>query len=139
VVILHEFFQEIRIIPMDGRPHISQGIRQWLGDSRGHWEGGTLVVDTTNFTNKTNLRGSHENLHLIERFTRTDADTINYEVTLSDSTTWTRPWSAASPMAKADGPIFEFACHEGNYGLMNILSGARAEEQALEKAAKDHK
>jgi len=138
VVILQESYQQLRIISLDGRPHIGQNIRQWLGDSRGRWEGNTLVVDTTNFTDKTNFRGwSNENLHLVERFTRVDADTIDYQFTVDDPTTWTKPWSAAVPMAKSEGPIFEYACHEGNHSLVNILSGARAEEKAAEEAARE--
>jgi hypothetical protein len=136
VVILIEMIHDVRIIPLDGRPHGSQNLRQWLGDSRGRWEGKALVVDTTNFTSKTNFRGSGENLHLIERFTRVDADTINYEFTVADPTSFTRSWTAAIPMTKTQGPIFEYACHEGNYGMTNLLSGARAEEQAAEEAAK---
>jgi hypothetical protein len=108
-----------------------------MGDSRGRWEGDTLVVDTTNFTARTNFRGSGENLHLIERFTRVDADTIDYRFTVDDSTTWTKPWTVAYPIVKTDGPIYEFACHEGNYGLRDILTGARYEERvAAETAAK---
>jgi hypothetical protein len=129
VVILVEMIHDVRIIPLDPRPHASPSIRQWLGDSRGHWEGNTLVVTTTNFTNKTNFRGSSEDLRLTERFTRADADTINYEFTVEDPTTFTKPWTAAVPMTKAEGPIFEYACHEGNYGMTNLLSGARAEEK----------
>jgi hypothetical protein len=129
VVILVEMIHDVRIIPLDARPHASPNIRQWLGDSRGRWEGNTLVVTTTNFTNKTNFRGSSENLRLTERFTRLDADTINYEFTVDDPTTFTKPWTAAVPMTKAEGPIFEYACHEGNYGMTNLLSGARAEEK----------
>ena len=129
VVILIEMIHDVRIIPLDGHPHASSNIRQWLGDSRGHWEGTTLVVSTTNFTNKTTFRGASENLRLTERFTRADADTINYEFTVDDPTIFTKPWTAAIPMTKADGPIFEYACHEGNYGMTNLLKGARAEEK----------
>jgi hypothetical protein len=107
-----------------------------MGDARGHWEGDTLVVDTTNFTNKTNFRGSGENLHLVERFTRVDADTLNYEFSVDDPTSFTRSWTAAIPMVKTPGPIFEYACHEGNYGMTNLLSGARAEEKAARDAGK---
>ena len=134
VVILHETQGELRIIPLDGRPH--GNIRQWLGDSRGHWEGDTLVVDTTNFTNKTDFRGSHENLHLVERFTRVAADMIDYQFTVDDPTTWTMPWTAAVPIAKTEGQIYEYGCHEGNYSLPHILSGARAQEKAAAEAAK---
>ena len=137
VMIEQEMIHDGRIIPLDGRPHLPPGIRRWLGDSRGRWEGDTLVVDTTNFTDQTNFRGSRENLHVVERFTRADENTIKYEFTVEDPTTWTRPWTVAYPMMKTDGPIFEYACHEGNYGLADILSGARAEERlATETAAK---
>ena len=102
----------------------------WMGDSRGRWEGDTLVIDTTNFTDRTNFRGSGANLHLVERLTRVDADTIEYRFTVEDPTTWTRPWTVAYPMVKTDGPIYEFACHEGNYGLRDILTGARYEEES---------
>ena len=94
-----------------------------MGDSRGRWEGNTLVVDTTNFTDKTSFRGSGANLHVVERFTRIDADTLEYRFTVDDPTTWTRPWTVAYPMVKTDGPIYEYACHEGNYGLVGILAG----------------
>jgi hypothetical protein len=127
---------DARIISVDGRPHIDKDIRQWMGDSRGRWEGSTLVVDTTNFTDKTNFSGSGANLHLVERFTRLDANTLLYEFTVDDPTTFTRPWTAAVPMTRAPGPIYEYACHEGNYGMTNLLSGARAEEKAKEEAAK---
>jgi hypothetical protein len=129
VVILIEMIHDVRIIPLDGRPHAPQHIRQWTGDSRGVWDGNTLVVTTTNFTGKTNFRGSGENLRLVERFTRAGADTINYEFTVDDPASFTRPWSAAIPMMKTDGPLYEYACHEGNYGMTNLLSGARAEEK----------
>jgi hypothetical protein len=129
VVILIEMIHDVRIIPLHGRPHAPQSVRQWMGDSRGRWEGDTLVVDTTNFTSKTNFRGSGENLHLIERFTRVDPDTLNYEFTVEDPASFTRSWTAAIPMVTTEGPIFEYACHEGNYGMANLLSGARAEEK----------
>jgi hypothetical protein len=134
VVLFTEMIHDARIIPLDGRPHTSAAVRQWMGDSRGHWEGDTLVVDTINFTDKTNFRGSGANLHLVERFTRLDADTLEYRFTVDDPRTWTRPWTVAYPMAKTQGPVYEYACHEGNYGLMDILSGARAEER---KAAEE--
>ena len=138
VVIYSEMIHDTRIIPLDGRPHISKNIRQWLGDSRGHWEGNTLVVDTTNFTDKTNFKGSGANLHLVERFTRTDADTLLYAFTVDDPTTFIRPWTAQVPMSKTEGPIYEYACHEGNYALRDILAGARAQEKtATQAAAKD--
>ncbi len=138
VAVLQEEIHDARIIPLDGRPHLGPNIRQLMGDSRGRWEGNTLVVDTTNFTDKTNFRGSSENLHVVERFTRVDEDTLLYEFTVEDPATWTRPWKAELSMVKTKGPIFEFACHEGNYGLANNLSGARAQEKAEEaKAAEE--
>jgi hypothetical protein len=135
VAIMQEMIHDTRIIPTDGRPHAPASVRQLMGDSRGHWEGNTLVVDTTNFTERTAFRGSSENLHVVERFTRVDADTIKYEFTAEDPTTWAKPWSAEVPMTKIDGPIFEYACHEGNYGMRNNLTGARAEEKKNEQAA----
>jgi len=136
VVILNEMIHDARIIPLDGRPHLPANIRQWMGDSRGHWEGNTLVVDTTNFTGKTNFRGSGEALHLTERFTRVAAGTLLYEFRVDDPAAFTRPWSAALPMTNSDELIYEYACHEANYGMFNILSAARAEEKAAEEAAK---
>ena len=135
VVLFTEMIHDARIVSMDGRPHTSPAIRQWLGDSRGHWEGDTLVVDTINFTDKTSFRGSGANLHLVERFTRMDADTLEYSFTVDDPSTWTRPWTVTYPMVKTEGPIYEYACHEGNYGLRNILSGARWEERAAEESS----
>ena len=139
VAILQEEIHDVRIIPLDGRPHVGPKIRLWMGDPRGRWEGNTLVVDTTNFTDRTNFRGSSENLHVVERFTRAGEDTILYEFTVEDPATWARPWKAELPMVKTQGPIFEYACHEGNYGMANILRGARAQEQAAEEAAKAKK
>lgn len=133
VAIVIEMIHDVRIIPLDGRPHIAGDIRQWMGDSRGHWDGNTLVVDTTNFTDKTRFRGADENLHLTERFTRVNPNTVLYEFTVDDSTAFTKPWTAQIPMTKSKGPVFEYACHEGNYAMVDILSGARKAEQ---KAAK---
>jgi hypothetical protein len=133
VVILQEVIHDARIIPLDERPHLPSSVRRWQGDSRGRWEGDTLVVDTTNFTDKTNFRGSRENLHVVERFTLVDANTIRYQFTVDDPTTWTRPWSAEMPLARDKGPIFEYACHEANYGLENNLKGARAVESKAKK------
>ena len=138
VVILNEQIHQTRIIPLDGRPPIAQTIRQWTGDSRGRWEGNTLVVDSTNFNDKRSGRQgwqATENLHVVERFTRVDADTINYEFTVDDPRSFTRPWTARIPVRTLQGHIYEFACHEGNYGMVNILSGARADEKAAEQAA----
>jgi hypothetical protein len=133
VEIVIELNHDIRIIPLDGRPHAPSNIRLWLGDSRGHWEGNTLVVDTTNFSGLTKFRGADENLHLTERFSRIAADTLLYEFTIDDPTAFTKPWSAEIPMISSPGPLFEHACNEGNYGLTGILGGARADER---KAAK---
>src|SRR5207249_7559336 len=116
VMILQAMIHDARIVPLDGRPHAPENVRRWLGDSRGRWEGDTLVVDTTNFTDKTNFRGSRENLHVVERFTRLDANTIRNEFTVDDPTTWTTPWSAELPLAKDKGPIYEYAGHEANHG-----------------------
>src|SRR5947207_12881041 len=120
---------EVRIIPLDNSPHLTPRVRQWMGDSRGHWEGDTLVIDTTNFTDKTNFRGSTAGLHMIEHISRVDADTLNYEVTFDDPTTWTRPWTAANMWRTSRGQIYEYACHEGNYGMFGILSGGRKEDK----------
>jgi hypothetical protein len=129
VVIAMETIHDARIIPLDGRPHVGANIRQWLGDSRGHWEGDTLVVDTRNYSPKSRLMGSTENLHVTERFTRVGADTIKYEATFDDPTTWVRPWTAMIPLKRAAEQIYEYACHEGNDGLEGILAGARAAEK----------
>jgi hypothetical protein len=133
VAIHHEMIHETRIIPI-GRPHLEAGVRQWLGDSRGRWEGDTLVVETTNFTADTNFRGATDGLRMVERFTRADADTLHYEVTFDDPTTWTSSWTVARPLQKAEGPIFEYACHEGNYGMEGILAGGRAQEKVAAAA-----
>jgi hypothetical protein len=129
VVILNEMIHDTRTIPLDGRPHLPQSVRLWKGDSVGHWEGDTLVVDTANFSDRTNFRGASENLHLVEKFTRADADTLNYEFTVNDPTSFTKPWTALIASTRVAGPILEYACHEGNYGMLNLLSAARAEEK----------
>jgi hypothetical protein len=145
VVILTEMIHSARTILMDGRPHVAANIHELGGDSRGRWEGDTLVVDTTNFNDETNFRGppatarqdifSSSQLHVTERFTRVSDDTIVYRFTVEDPGTWTRPWSGETLMRKAKGPIFEYACHEGNYGLTDILEGARrAEAKAAKKS-----
>jgi len=128
VIIANEMIHDARIVPLDGRPHLPSTIRRWQGDSRGRWEGSTLVVDTTNFSDRTNFKGADENLHLIERFTRVDAHMLTYEFTVDDPTTFSRPWTVSLPMTTAQGQIYEYACHEGNYGLEGILRGARAQE-----------
>jgi hypothetical protein len=128
VVIFIEMIHDIRIIPIASQPPLPSNVRQWLGDSRGHWEGNTLVVDTTHFTDKTHFRGADENLHLVERFTRLDPETLIYQFTVDDPTAFTKPWTAELPMKKTDGLIFEFACHEDNRAMTNMLKTARAEE-----------
>jgi hypothetical protein len=126
VAITYEMIHDTRVIPLDGRPHAGSGIRGYHGDSRGRWEDDTLVVDTTNFSEKSNYRGSRETLHLVERFTR-GPDGIHYEVTVDDGSTWAKPWTAALTLAQQpDGALFEYACHEGNHAMRNILSAARA-------------
>jgi hypothetical protein len=137
VTFLHEIDHSTRVIPTDGRAHIPQNIRQWQGDSVGHWEGDTLVVDTTNFTARSAFKGSGDKLHLVERFTRNADDQITYEFTAEDPTTWAKPWTAEIPMTKTDGPVYEWACHEGNTMISTILRGARVtEEEAANKDAK---
>ena len=126
VVLLNEMVHAARIVPLDGRPHGT--LAQWKGDSRGWWEGKTLVVETTNFLRETSFRNSTANLHLVERFTRVDPNTLVYSFTVDDPTTWTKPWTAEIPMRKSDAPLFEYACHEGNYGMEGTLRGARAIE-----------
>ena len=133
VMITVEMIHENRIIAMDGRPHLPQTMRKWLGDSIGHWENNTLVVDTTNFNDKTRVHGSDENLHLVERFTRTGPDAILYEFTVDDPTAFAAPWRAEIPMRRAAGPMYEFACHEGNFALGRMLSIARDAEKKAGK------
>jgi len=133
VAIVVEMIHDVRIIPLTNKPHLPSNVQQWFGDSRGHWEGDTLVVETTNFTDKTNFRNSGENLRVIERFTRTAPDTLLYQFTVEDEKTWARPWSGEIPMKKALGQLFEYACNEGNYGMDGVLAGARAEEKAAAK------
>ena len=135
VAIFMEMIHDTRIIPLDASPHLDASVRQWLGDSRGHWEGDTLVVETTNFNERRGFQGATENLHLIERWTRVAEDRIDYRFTVSDPATWTRPWSAAIAWSKGGTP-YEYACHEDNFGLYDILAGARADEQKAAKAAK---
>ena len=132
VVLLMEAAHEARIIPLDGRPHLAPSVRQWEGDSRGRWEGKTLVVDTTNFSPKSYYMGSAENLRLTERFTRVAPDMIRYEIMIDDPTTWTKPWSAMVPLRRSEQMIYEFACHEGNEPMVGMLAGARQQEKAAE-------
>jgi hypothetical protein len=128
VVVINEMVHNARMIPTDGRPHST--LRQWSGDSRGRWEGDTLVVETINFRRETSLQGSTAETRVVERFTRVNDDTIRYEFNVSDPKSYIRPWSAMVPMTRIPGPLFEYACHEGNYALANILAGARAKEKA---------
>ena len=141
VVILNEMIHDARIVPLDGRAHIGPRVRQWMGDSRGRWEGDTLVVESTNFASSramtggvniwryTNPRGAVATARVVERFTRAEDGTLRYEFTVDDPGTWTQPWSATFPLIGIDGEVFEYACHEGNYSAANILAGARADEQ----------
>lgn len=136
VVLLHEMVHDVRVVPMDGRGPLPVGLRQWMGSSRGRWEGDTLVVETTNFSDRTGSFstsfvswGSGENLRLIERFTRVDTDTVTYEFTVDDADTWMMPFTGRFPMNRGDAPLYEYACHEGNHGMFNMLSGARSEER----------
>ena len=136
VVILQEIIHNARIIPLDGRPHISKNIKQLSGDSRGHWEGDTLVVETTNYTGRTRFQNSTDALRVVERFARTGDGGIDYKFTVEDPNTWTRPWSAELPMMKVESRMFEYACHEGNHDLENILRVARTQERDAAAARK---
>ncbi len=127
VVILNEMIHHARIVPLDERPQLPQEIRQWMGSSRGHWEGNTLVVETTNRRDEA-FRGASRDLHLVERFTRADASTLVYEVTLEDPATWTQPWTFVVHMTQLQGQIYEFACHEGNYYMENMLRAHAMED-----------
>ena len=129
VLIFHEMIHDARVIPMDARPHLPAGIEQWTGDSRGRWDGDTLVVDTTNFTDKTRFQGSGTGLHVVERFTRTDPKTLRYDFTVDDPASFARAWTGRLWMTRTDDRIYEYACHEGNYSMVGILKGARAEER----------
>ena len=135
VVLVTEMVHTARIVPLNGRPSLDDGIRQWSGDSRGHWEGDTLVIETSNFNEERRWRGSTENMALVERFTRLDADTLEYTFTVTDPETWTSPWTASMPMRRNDLTLFEYACHEGNHSMEGILAGARADERAAAQAA----
>ena len=139
VAILNEQNHDVRIVPLDARSHVGPQIRQWMGDSRGHWEGDTLVVETMRFNGKHDqigrpLLNTGDHLSLVERFTRTDAETLLYEYTVTDSTIWMEPWTVQHPMKKNLDLIYEFACHEGNYGIHGILAGSRAEDAAASAA-----
>jgi hypothetical protein len=130
VAIMMETIHDARIIPLDNRPHIGSDIRQWHGDSVGRWEGDTLVVETANYSPKSDFRGAREHLRIVERFTRVSPARIDYVVTVNDPTTWTRPWTAMIPLKLSKDELYEFACHEGNEGMVGILAGARAQEKA---------
>jgi hypothetical protein len=132
VVVLTEMIHDARVIPLDGRPHLPANIQTWLGDARGHWEGDTLIVDTTNFKPGVFRNISTEKLHVVERFTRTAADTLQWQLTIDDPGAWSKPWTAMIPLRPSKKAVFEYACHEGNYGLESILAGARREDQAEE-------
>jgi hypothetical protein len=133
VTITVEMIHETRIIAMDGRPHLPQTMRKWLGDSIGHWDGDTLVVDTTNFTDQTKFEGSSPDLHVIERFKRVDANTILYRATIDDPSTFTKIWTVEYPFRATSGPVYEYACHEGNYAMTDIMGGARKAEAGAGK------
>jgi hypothetical protein len=142
VVIHNEMVHSARIVPLDGRPHLPPELRLWSGDSRGRWEGDTLVVETRNFHDRVWNQfsqwnwASDEQMHVVERFTRVDADTLRYEFTVNDPGVWTRPWTAVVPLRRTGELMYEYACHEGNYGMAGILHGARVEEAAAKDAAK---
>jgi len=129
VVITTEMVHDARIVPLDGRPHLPPTVRPWMGDSRGHWEGDSLVVETTNFSEKNSYRGASPNLKLVEKFSRADNRTLTYEFTVNDPATWTRPWTGRMPLERLDDQIYEYACHEANYGMEGILKGTRTEER----------
>jgi hypothetical protein len=133
VVLLNEMVHNARIVPVNGPAHLSKAIRQWVGDSRGRWDGDTFVVETTNFSGETAFPNSSPNLKLTERFQRVSKDTLLYEFTVNDPTTWTKPWTAQVPMQRSDERLYEYACHEGNYGMTNLLSAARAVDKGLVK------
>jgi len=139
VIVMTEMIHDARIIPLTQRPHPSSAVQQWLGDSVGHWEGDTLVVDTTNYKPRSFMSSSSEKLHVIERFSRTGPQSLKYEITIDDPGTWTKPWSLMLPLQQSPNPIYEYACHEGNVGLAGILRGARAEEQAAAAAESSEK
>jgi len=129
VTMMSEMAHDARIVPLDGRPHLDPRIRVWNGDPRGRWEGDTLVIDTTNFSPKSDFMGAHENLHLVERFTRVSRDVLNYEFTVDDPTTWTAKWTAMIPLKLKNEQIFEYACHEANEAIPDMLRGHRFEER----------
>jgi len=134
VTITHEMVHDTRIVPLDGRPALSPKFQQWFGDSRGHWEGQTLVVETRNFSDKLPYRGSGSGMRMVERFTRTGKNSVEYQLTVDDPHTWTRPWTLTERMRTSEGDLYEYACHEGNYAMHNILEEARDGEKAAAKA-----
>lgn len=136
VMFMTEMIHDVRIIPIDGGPHVPSGVTGWQGDSRGHWEGDTLVIDTTNYKPKAFMSYSSEKLHVTERISRTGPETLTYEIRVDDPLTWTKPWTLMIPLHHSNEPVFEYACHEGNEGMVGILAGARAEEAAAAKAQK---
>ena len=136
VTIRSEMIHDVRMISLEGRPHVPPMVRNWLGDSRGHWEGDSLVVDTTNYKPTAFQSVSTEQLHVTERFTRTDAESLKYEITINDPGTWTKPWSLMLPLKRTSEGIYEYACHEGNTGLTGILTGARAEERLAARGSR---
>jgi hypothetical protein len=139
VVMMTEMIHDAREIPIGGGPHLPSTVHQWLGDSRGHWEGDTFVVDTTNYKSRSFMSISSEKLHVIERLSRDGPETLRYEITIDDPETWTKPWSLMIPLRHSPNPVFEYACHEGNYGMIGILAGARAEEQAAQSRSQEPK
>ena len=134
VVLMTEMVHTVRVVPLDGRPALDESLAQWSGDSRGRWEGDTLVVETANFDVDRNWRGASAGMRLEERFTRVDADTLEYEYTVTDPATWVAPWTVNLPMVRSDLPLFEYACHEGNYAMETMLTGARTEDAAAAAA-----
>ena len=136
VVLLTEMVHTVRVVPLDERPALGDRLAQWSGDSRGHWEGDTLIVETANFDTDRNWRGSSTDVRVVERFTRMDADTLEYEYTVTDPDTWAAPWTVNLPMVRSDLPLFEYACHEGNYAMETMLTGARTDERAAAEGSR---
>ena len=130
VMVMTEMIHDARIIPLDGRSHVPSSVRQWHGDSVGHWEGDTLVVDTVNYKARSFMSNSSEKLHVVERFTRTEAEVLQYQITIDDPDTWTKPWTLMVPLRRTSNPVLEYACHEGNSAMTGIMAGARAQERA---------
>jgi hypothetical protein len=136
VAMLVEMTHTVRIVPLDGRPRHDRPIRQFVGESRGHWEGDTLVVESMHFNRLTGLRGSTPDARLVERFTRIGPDAIQYEFTIEDPATWTSPWTARVELQRTEEPLYEYACHEGNYSMEGILAGARADDREAAQSAR---